>query len=182
MVQVLAALVASLLGLGLLYQQWRGGGQRSTDAIRLVGGLGLLCVALGLWIAADGAEIGTSLWLLAIGPLAWVIVATTAPRGPVRSQALTPAVLGRPSAAVLGRQAARTAAVLPLAGAAAACSALALTTLLPWQVANRLSLAILAVPLLWGLAAYWLCADSKPARPLLSLTALLCASAAWLVV
>lgn len=177
---MVAAILTSLVGVGLLYATWRMAGPLPGAMMTALGIACLLLLAPPLWTAARGAEIGISLWLLGIGPLAWVFVVLNADRRPERQQSMPSVALAAPGLALLGRQLLRSLGVLPLAGAAAAAVALVLASVLPGQLANRLSLAILAVPLLWGLAAYWVCADREPLRPLLVLVALVAASALWL--
>ncbi len=180
MAWMVTAILTSLAGMGLVYTTWRMSGLRRGAMLTALGFACLLLVALPLWTAAEGAEIGVSLWLLGVGPLAWIFVVLNADRRPEREQSMPSAAITVPGLAVSGRQLLRSVGVLPLAGAAAAGVALVLASVLPWQWANRLSLAILAVPLLWGGAAYWVCADREPLRPLLVLALLVAASAAWL--
>lgn len=176
-----AAMLVSLSGIGLLYACWRGLlRRRPLRVIALGGGWALQLVALALWTQAMGAEIGVSLGLLAMAPLAWLPVAVGASNGPANVLLQPPVALRRPALPALVRQTVRALAVLALAGAAAALAAVAVTGLLPWQAANRFALAILLVPVLWGLGAYWICADIRWWRPVGVLACVLGVSAGWL--
>lgn len=56
---------------------------------------------------------------------------------------------------------------VPLAGFTAIKVTVALTILLPWHAVDLMAFGIYAMPMVWGLAAFWACMDSKIWRPAL---------------
>lgn len=172
------AFASLLTGAGVLclYGSWRNWGllQRWGTAA----GWALLLVSSITWaLSAASIELGISYALLAVTAAAWVVVGFNREQRPLRTPALPAVKIALPALPTIARQILLLVAVVPLAGAAAMYTSTALTAFLPWQQGNALALAMLLAPVLWGCAAYWQCADSRPLRPAATLLVLLAASA-----
>ncbi|MBN7796520.1 hypothetical protein [Parahaliea mediterranea] len=154
-----------------LYSSWR---RLALSGGRVVALSWLLIAASPwAWSRAWGAEFGISFALIALSLLGGLLVLFNFEvRERKQSRpASTQAVAVDPRS--WGRHLFLFFVVVPLAGAASIFSTVLLCGLLPWHPTDKMVLAVLLVPVVWGLAAYWACADTRPARPA---AALLCAA------
>lgn len=125
----------------------------------------LIAASLWAWSRAWGVEFGVSFALIAVSLLGGLLVLFNFE---VRERKLGRAA---PTQAIAvdprswGRHLFLFFVVVPLAGAASIFSTVLLCDLLPWHPTDKMVLAVLLVPVVWGLAAYWACADTRPARP-----------------
>lgn len=176
------ATLCSLAGLVLLYLAWRGTWRAASTRSRLAvpGGWVLLAVAAALWVQASNLELGLSYALLVLPPGAWALAVYNREVRAGRQRSTREGQVSLPGAGTLGRQSLRLIAAVPLAGASSAFTAIALATLLPWPLASQLSTGILAMPVLWGAASVWVCADPRPWRPVLFLSIALLTGALFL--
>lgn len=167
---VLLALASGVAGMLCLYGSWRGWWRRP---LALSCGWALLILSSWLWMAGQGVEFGIVYASLAISILAWLAVAAnyevrrrhkTAPQ---RVEALV-----LPQGRSLWRHLLLFVGVVPLAGSAAILGSVMLAHMTGWQPVNAMVSGILLMPVLWGLGAWWVCADARLQRPLLAL--LLC--------
>lgn len=160
---MLAAVAAAELGVALLHASWRQRFRRKT-VVRLIAWL-LVATSIGLWGFAAGPEFGPVIALLVLPMVAWVFVAVN---GHVRSnngRAQEPARLELPRLRAIGRHAAILFVAVPLAACASTLLVLGGTLYLPWQEVDRLALAVLLIPFVWGLFSFWATADPRLARP-----------------
>lgn len=171
-VYLILALAAGVAGLACLFGSWQGRIPRRLRPRPL--GWGLLVVSAWLCCRALGVEFGVSLALFAVSLIAWLFVAFNlehrrlrarreqrAPAAPDTAQTSTP----------WAAHAGLFVVAVPLAAVAATLLAVALSMMLPWQKVNATLLVVVLVPVLWGAAAYWACADARPLRPTLALLA-----------
>ena len=171
------AVLCNAAGVGSLYASWR---QYWPRRLALPAGWLLLGLSSIFWLRAAGAEFGTVYALLCTGCCAWLAVALnyeTRRRWPRQARPRLQQVLPvLPDSHGLWRHLALFLGVVPLAGYATILLSVTLAHLLPWADADALVAGILLMPVLWGLASFWLCADSQPLRPALTLVAcaLLC--------
>ncbi|MFV8783251.1 hypothetical protein ACNKU7_12590 [Microbulbifer sp. SA54] len=172
-------LLASLLtsaGVLCLYGSWR-----NWSPLRPWGtpaGWGLLLASGFAWaLSAASIELGVCYALLALTAVAWLFVGINRERRPERAQTVAAATVALPRLPAVAKQLLLLVAVVPLAGAAAMYASTALAAFLPWQQGNALVFAMLLAPVLWGCAAYWQCADSRPLRPAVTMLVLLAVSA-----
>ncbi|MEX1198822.1 MAG: hypothetical protein WEB57_13310 [Pseudohongiellaceae bacterium] len=167
----LLAALSSLGGVILLYLSWRTTWPSGSVPARLTvaGGWLLQAVAACLWVRASNMEFGLTYALLVLTLSAWALTVFNREIRSGRQRAAESGRIMLPGTGTLGRQALRLAAAVPLAGASAAFTAIALTSLLPWPQASQLSTGVLVMPVLWGAASAWTCADPQPWRPVLFL-------------
>ncbi len=163
------AILLTTAGIAIIHGVWR----RRLSPRRgvLAAGWLLLVLSATLWIYADGAEFGLVRALVFISLAAWAAVwinrRVRPPRRGEREQALAAPKPGRG----LVRNTALFVLGVPVAGAASALASVLLGHWLSVEPANRAAVAIVLLPLLWGCALYWVCADSKLSRPALGLVA-----------
>lgn len=171
-----AGALLSIVTVALLFAAWRCG-SRAWAAAAVV----LLVAAIVTWCAAAGVEFGLvyALTLPSLAAFA-VVAAANSRRGDAPGSAPAARRLPAPTAAGTASAVGRTLLVLPGAGIAAALGALAIGYLLHDNAADRLVTAGLLLPLLWGLAGYWLSAARRIARPLATLAVAGIAGAAFL--
>lgn len=154
-------------GVAGLYSSWRRLAL-SGAAVVAVSWL-LIAASLWAWSRAVGAEFGVSFALLALslfGGLALLVNFEVRERKGDKT-ATTQAVTIDPRS--WGRHLLLFFATVPLAGVAATFCTVMLCALLPWHPTDKMVLAVLLVPVTWGLAAYWACADTRPLRPVIVL-------------
>lgn len=157
------AVLAAACGVGALYGSWSRR-LRPAWVVNLIG-WSLLTLSLVLWIRTAGAEYGPVFAILVLPVAAWLaVLSNTRVREPVqvRQQASLPA---RPELPAVIRHGALFVGAVPLAAIVSALLALAIVDLLPVHVVNKMALGVLAMPALWGLLAWWMCADPRPLRP-----------------
>lgn len=176
------ALLCGLSGLVLLYLSWRDTWAANSIQARLAvpGGWLLQLVAAALWVQASNMELGLAFALLVLPTGAWALVVLNREFRSGRQPASRNGRISPPGAGTLGRQALRLLAAVPLAGVSSAFAAIALSSLLPWPRASQLSTGILVMPVLWGAASVWACADPRPWRPVLFLSIALLSAALFL--
>lgn len=172
-----AAGVALSFGtIALLFRAWR----QSSGAWAAAAVL-LLIAAIATWCAAAGVEFGVvyALTLPSLAALA-LIAAVNDRRGDAPHTVPAARRLPAPTASGTARALGRAVLLGPGAGVAAALSALAIGYLLQEASADRLVTAGLLLPLLWGLASYWLSAARRLVRPLTTLVLAAIAGATYL--
>jgi hypothetical protein len=164
-----AGTASALAGIVCLYSSWRGDspGRRW----RVPAGWLLLILAMVPWILASGAEFGVAYGAMLTSVLAWLVVLFNAEFRQHSHREKAAGRIGIPAARTAGRHLLLFTAAVPLAGAAAIFTSVALTLVLPWKAVNGMVLAVYIMPLLWGLGSYWACADEKLLRPTLGLSA-----------
>ncbi len=175
MVMFFAGTVFALAGIGCLYSSW----QRNTLNQRWLIPVGwlLLIVATIVWVFASGAEFGIAYGLMFSSVLAWLVIFFNAEIRQNKHREKTATPIAAPGAKAVWRHVFLFAIAVPLSGAAALLFSVALTLVLPWKPVNEMVLAVFLMPVLWGLATYWACADEKVLRPALVLAACATASA-----
>ena len=152
----------SLATVALLFAAWRRGSGAWAAAA-----LALLLAAIVTWCAAAGVEFGLVYALTLPSLVAFAVIATVnGRRGDAPVSAPAARRLSAPTAGGAVGAMGRAVLVVPGAGLAAALGALAIGYLLYDDAANRLGTAGLLLPLLWGLAGYWLSAARRLAPPL----------------
>lgn len=164
------ALLMGGAGMGLLFGSWRGFLARNLWPVTT--GWLLLLLSIIPWSAALGAEFGVSVALLVVAVLAWVVVLFNIDTRPTNGRApQTRNGFHWPQLNVLLHHGLRLILTIPVAAVVSILVSLTLTDWLPWQQVNRLVFATLWIPVVWGCAIYWLCADRKLLRPAASLFA-----------
>lgn len=157
-------LIACLAGLGLLYGAWSG--RVPVPGVSGVGGWLLLAISFVLWVRVAGPEFGSVYAVLAVAPAAWLFVALHPKRGrPARERAAARRAPRLPARGRLTRNVALFFVAVPLAAVTSTLFALVASTWLPWSAIDRTVAGLLAMPVIWGLLAYWACADEKLLRP-----------------
>lgn len=176
------AILCSLGGLALLYLSWRGTWPAGAVPGRLAvpGGWLMQAVAAVLWVQGSNVELGVTYALLVLPLAAWAVAIFNHEIRSGRQSVTQNGPVALPGAGTLGRQTLRLLAAVPLSGVASAVTAIALSTLLPWPRASQLSTGILVMPVLWGAASVWVCADPRPWRPVLFLFIALLSGALFL--
>lgn len=165
----LSASVLSLAGIAGLFHSWR---QRSPKALwARRSGWVLLALSVVLWVWAHNPEFGVTFGLFVPALGAWLIIAASADSRPSNGGAQTQPKqrLKLPGLGPFAKQLLIFVLAIPLAAVATALVSIAVTDWLPWQRVNSLPLGILLMPVLWGLASYWVCADQRLFRPTLTL-------------
>ena len=173
------AFLLSMTGVIWLYAIWR---RRAFTlgtfrGLQVIAAWFLIAVAGWCWIHAYGAEFGVSYTLIVLALQAWLVITLTYKRKrlsqsaanqtqpPQRHTSLAFAYGAR----ALPKQLLIALVAIPLAGLAAMLVTVVSTMLLPWENVNLIALGIYTMPIVWGAAAYWACADSKLWRPAISL-------------
>ena len=164
---MLAATAAAACGVGLLYASWR---RRVRHKLPALWTAWLLVVASAvLWGRAAGREFGPVIAMLVLPLIAWVFVAANHHARGNNGRAQEPARLNLPRLRAVGRHAAIFLVSVPLAAAASTLLVLGSTVYLPWAEVDRLALAVLLIPFVWGLFSFWATADARLARPAIGL-------------
>ena len=179
-INVLLALLLAAAGIGALYAVWRK--RLRQRAAAHWGGWGLLTASLYFWVLGTGLEFGLVLGSLVPALAAWSLVWFNAdlPKGGERSKQAAarkePEVIAGPTAGSALRRwspwlrhGVLFILAVPFAAVVTAVVTIAISDLLPWSQLNRDVLVSVLMPVLWGVAAAWLCADEKLLRPLLVL-------------
>lgn len=167
MVDIFLAAFCDISGIGILYASWRGYWSRQFFVPMAWLLLGLSCV---FWIRAVGAEFGIAYTFLTIAICAWFVVGFNFK---IRSRQLekprVQALNLLPSNQAIVKNLLLFVLVVPLAGTSSIFLSVVLVHMLPLQDVNALVTGIVIMPVIWGLASYWACADTKPLRPGLAL-------------
>jgi hypothetical protein len=162
-INVCIALALGLAGVACLFGAWC---KRIAEAWRPVpAGWGLLLASGWFWIAGTGAEFGVTLTLLVASVLAWVFVAANRSRRPRRGHGAAGPPKPNADPQSWPRHALLLLLAVPVAAVASALLAVAVSMALPIPVVDAMVTVIVLVPLLWGCAACWVCAESRLIRP-----------------
>lgn len=170
MVLSLLAFISSAFGIAILYSAWQRK-IRNYHGVALCGAWLLVVLSIYLWSVAHGAEFGVCYAFITIALQSWALIVLTRDKRVKESR--TPQLPQQPLALINGLQAIPKQALVlitavPLAGVSSMLFTVVTTSLLPWQSVNIVALGIYTMPVIWGLAAYWACADSKLWRPALT--------------
>lgn len=174
MISTIAAYALGTAGVGCLYGSWK---DRLPAQLRptLLGWL-LLIVSGYFAIRASGAEFGTTLIFTAPALIAWLLVATNLElrQAKVRKRKVAEKVepVQVDGSRPLSRHLLLFVLTVPVSAAAAIFFSVALARVLPLSYLSHIAFAVLFMPFLWGCAAYWVIADSKLARPAITIVAL----------
>ena len=174
MIDSAVAFALGIAGVGCLYGSWR---DLLSASLRPAWVGWLLLVAAGYFaVRASGAEFGSTFIFLAPALVAWLLVAANTELREAKARKRKNAERAEPTAAVGGRTLTRHLLLfvitVPLSAVAATLFSVALARTLPWSDLSEMAFALTIMPFAWGCAAYWAVADSKLARPALSILAL----------
>ncbi|AXR07408.1 hypothetical protein [Salinimonas sediminis] len=166
MVGILAALLLTSVGLGILLAGWRGRLRRVQQWYKPVG---WACIALSpwLWHTAYGWRFALAYWVLTVICCALLMTYLQRDIRPAINLKPRPrvAVPAAPIVRATGKHLLSAIVVLPLAGMVSMLSTVAVTRHLPWASVNIIALGVYLMPLWWGALAYWAMADTKRWRP-----------------
>ncbi len=177
---MLFSLLAAACGIGVLYTSWRGRFRRKA-AVNLTG-WALIGVSGSLWMRATGMEFGVVIAFLVLSLLAWVVVLANIQVRARKAPRIQPAEAGARSLPAVVRHLALFTGTVPVAALASALLAMSVAELLPLVVVDRMAFAVLAVPVLWGLLAWWMCSDVRPLRPVAGVVVIVASCALFLYV
>lgn len=158
----LAPMLCALFGIALLNRSWR----RATahrSATTTVGWL-LLAGSLAAWVVVAGVEFGPVFAILAVPFLAWLFVGAGIESRQRPSSTPTRRPMQKIEWSRLFEHAGLFSTAILLAGVAAALLAAALIRWLPGAEADRMALAVLLMPVLWGTLSVWICATEQRLR------------------
>jgi hypothetical protein len=169
MVYAIAAVFTGASGVVLLYASWR----KRLRPKRLVVpcGWSLIAISFWFWIRFAGAEFGTVIAAMQLSIVAWIFVLTNRHMRRSNGRQQEPVAMNLPRFQAILHHSSRFLIAVPLAAGAGTMLVLAASILLPWSDANRLAFAVLVMPLMWGVLAYWACLDTRLLRPALGLVA-----------
>ncbi len=158
----LPAIIAALFGTALLHRSWR----RATAHRTLTTAIGwtFLVGSLPLWAYAAGSEFGPVFAIIFMPFAAWLFAGISRQSRTNPTTVLTRHRLHGPSLTQLLTHVGLFAAVVPLAGGVSALVAAALVRWLPGLEVDRMAFAVLFMPFLWGLLAFWILADTHRLR------------------
>ena len=177
MLYALLGTFLSALGVACLFLSWKAA---APSRGLISAGWLLLLLATVCWILASGAEFGVSYVCLAIPVIAWLLAFVSADVRTQRAQVFSAGSLSMPRAKTLAKHGLLLILSLPVAAVAATLVCVAFAKLLPLSNVNATVLAVFLMPLIWGIGAYWVCADPKRIRPTAWMFALGGASAAFI--
>lgn len=161
------AIAATGLGVALLYAAWRNIPRHKTVVVWIA--WFFVAVSIALWVSATGPEFGPVIALLVMPMVAWVFVGANRHLRNNAGRRQEPARPELPRLRAMGRHAAIFVVSVPLAACASTLLVLGGTLYLPWEEVDRLALAVLLIPFVWGLFSFWATADPRLARPALGL-------------
>ena len=167
---LLAGSLCTLGGPGILYYSWK-----YKPALKaLFTGVGWLLLGLAVfcWSALEGWEFGLIYGITLPSLSAFTFVVLNARVNDASIDELQFISVNKPSVQTLLQFTGMTLIVLPFALATSASISYALSTLMIDSALNQLVLAICFLPVLWGLFAFWIVADTILARPVASQIAL----------
>ncbi|WP_133539359.1 hypothetical protein [Idiomarina aquatica] len=167
----LLAITLAAASVTLLYYCWRQ--SRSHPLLTLLGWI-LLAASVPLWAISHGIIFAVCFALLALSPLAWLLVVLNRQNKPLK------AAPGRPrlplnfgaAAKALPKHLVLALATIPLAGLTAMQSTTLVTGLLPWARVDLMALGIYIMPVVWAGFSFWVLADSRWWRPILVMVAI----------
>lgn len=166
-VAMVAAIAATGAGVAVLYTARR---RRARCKTAMLWAAWLLvALSVVLWVLAAGPEYGPAIALLVLPMVAWTFVGANRHLRSNDGRRQEPARLGLPRLRGLARHATVFLVSVPLAACASTLLVLGGTLYLPWQEVDRLALAVLLIPFVWGLFSFWAIADPRLARPALGL-------------
>lgn len=183
------ALGMTALGLTLLYTSWRSHWRRGRRLVAVLSGwLLLVVIAMPCWVKAAGVEFGVPVSLMAPTCIVLLLltcewrrtggaraggqktqrkdppIQRTAARMPVGTPDSTGAVESGALLRWLGNFG-RFILVVPVSALNAVLISTALSLILPFGTINNMLAVVFAVPVLWGVIAYWMLADPRGLRP-----------------
>ncbi|MCU4674003.1 hypothetical protein N7931_00010 [Catenovulum sp. 2E275] len=170
----IAAFIGSALAIGLFYHAWQSN-QIVFKRIAKLGALALMFGALMLWVEQYGPELGTCYAVVAFSLQAWSWIYFARQRIDKDIKRVSLPFVGgltQPRFAVCVNALIKAAACVGLSAVCAMLVTVVWTTTLSMSKVNQIALGIYTMPILWGAAAYWLCADSKLWRPVCVLSGL----------
>lgn len=179
LITITGGIVAALAGVACLYLSWRGVLRKGGWPVPL--GWALIGLSIYLWVRAQGGEFGTAFALLVMPLFAWAVIgfAVELRSAARRTRDPEPATNG-PGGHRWAYHAGMLLLTVLLSGAAALLGASALGGLLPWEPVDAMVFAAYLMPVLWGVAAFWVSADPKVYRPVVVLAVLILSSSAYL--
>lgn len=170
----IAAFIGSAMAIGLFYRAW----QSNLIAFKCIAKLGALALMFGsfmLWGQQHGPELGICYGVVAFSLQAWSWIYFARQRIDKDIKRISlPFVSGitQPRLVICVNALIKAAACVGLSAVCAMLVTVIWTTALNMSKVNQIALGIYTMPILWGAAAYWLCADSKLWRPICVLAGL----------
>lgn len=170
----IAAFIGSAMAIGLFYRAW----QSNHIAFKLIAKLGALALMFGsfmLWVQQHGPELGICYGVVAFSLQAWSWIYFARQRIDKDIKRISLPFVGgltQPRLALCANALIKAAACVGLSAVCAMLVTVIWTTALNMSKVNQIALGIYTMPILWGAAAYWLCADSKVWRPICVLAGL----------
>lgn len=158
--------ICTLMGTGILYFSWKLKPQLKETFT--IAGWCLLVTAMLFWIELTGWEFGTiyAFTLPSLAALIYVVFNTEINGS--KSQEASFQSISLPARRQLVGFIVRLFLILPFALAASVFVSYGLSIVLVASELNQLVLAICILPVIWGLFAYWLLADTRIVRPIAS--------------
>jgi hypothetical protein len=154
-------------GVALLYASWRTLLRRKRLAV--MAGWSLIAVSFWCWNRSVGAEFGAVIAAMQLSIVAWFFVLGNRHIRRSIGRTQEPVGLNLPRFRSILHHSGRFLVAVPLAASAATMLVLAAAAVLPWADVNRLAFAVLAIPAIWGVLAYWACLETRLLRPALGL-------------
>lgn len=170
----IAAFIGSAMAIGLFYRAW----QSNLIAFKRIAKLGALVLMFGsfmLWVKQHGPELGICYGVVAFSLQAWSWIYFARQRIDKDIKRVSLPFVGdlpQPRLAVCVNALIKAAACVGLSAVCAMLVTVVWTTALNMSKVNQIALGIYTMPVLWGAASYWLCADSKLWRPICALSGL----------
>lgn len=164
---IIFASALAVVGLALIRGVWRRNLAYRTTFLWM--GWALLLLSTYVWVQSSGVEFGLVFALGGVSLVAWIVTATNTETKPERtgvSDRVSPRFAPVP---VIGRQLGIVLLVMVVAGIAGLLSTMGLSRLLPITEIGRMAFVIIALPIVWGVLAFVVCASSRIARPLVML-------------
>jgi hypothetical protein len=161
------AVFMSAGGVALLYASWRTLLRRKRLA--LTAGWSLIAVSFWCWNRAVGTEFGIVIAATQLSIVAWFFVLGNRHIRRSTGRTQEPVGLNLPRFRSILHHSGRFLVAVPLAACSATMLVLATAVVLPWNDVNRLAFAVLTIPAIWGVLAYWACLETRLLRPALGL-------------
>ncbi|AKH67751.1 hypothetical protein IMCC21906_00056 [Spongiibacter sp. IMCC21906] len=165
MILVFSALCLSALAMVCLYLSWQN--RSATQAWLMPTGWLFSVAAAVVWITLSGIEFGLAYGFLIVPLMAWLAVIYNLEIKRKKQRIAENINFVVPNSRTLFRHFALFLIAFPLSAIAATYATTGLISLLPWSAVNSMVFIVFAAPVLWGLAAYWVCADPNRFRPAL---------------
>lgn len=164
---LLLGTLSTLVGLGMIFLSWKSRIQLK-DTFTSVGWL-LLVLALIAWIGLSGWEFGLIYGLTLPSLAALLLVGFNAESNNSGMSNLPRMQLATPSQRAVLKTVFRVLLIVPFALVTSVFISYTLGVLLLEVELNQMVLAICVLPVIWGVFAWWLLADTRRLRPILSL-------------